>query len=304
MKFARTRLSPAISIDQLISFHYFEYASGFVFDGEHHDFWEFLYVDKGQVQVQADEMTFELKQGNIIFHQPEEFHTVRVLPHHKPPNLIVISFECASPAMAHFRHRMLMLGDQDRHCLSQALHAGFEAFQPPYDNHADHTLIRNPNAPFAGEQLVKIHLEMLLISLVRSFQRADSRQQSQPRLTSANRANFEQELAGRIVQYLQENLAASLTLDQVCAQFHLGKSRLKDIFHARLGSGVMEYYKQLKFEEAKTLIREHKYNFTEIAAKLGYASIHYFSREFRKHAGMSPSEYARTVQAATRRTDP
>lgn len=303
MKFARTRLLPAISIDQLISFHYFEYASGFVFDGEHHDFWEFLYVDKGQVQVQADDRTFELEQGNIVFHRPDEFHTVRVLPHHKPPNLIVISFECVSPAMAHFQGKVLTLGDQDRRILSQALQEGFRAFLPPYDNHADHTLVRNPDAPFAGEQLVKIHLEMLLIGLVRSFLQADSRQQA-PKLTSANKANFEQELADRIVRYLQANLSSSLSLDQLCAQFHLGKSRLKDIFHARLGSGVMEYYKHLKFEEAKTLIREHKYNFTEIAAKLGYASIHYFSREFRKHAGMSPSEYARTVQAASKRDGP
>jgi len=67
MKFARTRLLPAISIDQLISFHYFEYASGFVFDGEHHDFWEFLYVDKGQVQVQADDRTFELELRSFFY---------------------------------------------------------------------------------------------------------------------------------------------------------------------------------------------------------------------------------------------
>lgn len=301
MKFARTQLSPVISIDQLISFHYFEYASGFVFEGEHHDFWEFLYVDKGQVQVQADEMTFELEQGHIIFHQPDEFHTVRVLPHHRPPNLIVISFDCVSPAMSHFRNKLLILGDSDRHHLSQALQEGFQAFHPPYDNPADHTLVRRPDAPFAGEQLVKIHLEMLLISLIRSFFREGSGQQP-PKPTSANKANFEQELADRIVQYLQANLSSSLTLDQVCARFHLGKTRLKDIFHTRLGSGVLEYYKYLKFEEAKTLIREHKYNFTEIAAKLGYASIHYFSREFKKHAGMSPSEYAQTVQAKSGRS--
>ena len=301
MKFTRTRLSPMISIDQLISFHYFEYASGFVFDGEHHDFWEFLYVDKGQVQVQADERTFELKQGNMIFHQPDEFHTVRVLPQHKPPNLIVISFECASPDMSLFRHKVLTLGDQDRYCLSQALQEGFHAFQPPYDNHTDHTLIRNPHAPFASEQLVKNYLEMLLIRLVRSFHGEGPGQQV-PKQTTANKANFEQEIAERIAQYLQVSLPIPLTLDQVCTEFHLGKSRLKDIFHACFGSGVMEYYKQLKFEEAKSLIREHKYNFTEIATMLGYASIHYFSREFKKHAGMSPSEYARTVQAKSGRT--
>jgi len=297
MKFNRTPLPPSISVDQLISFHYFEYASGFVFDGEHHDFWEFLYVDKGQVQVQADKKTFELRQGHIIFHRPDEFHTVRVLPQHKPPNLIVISFDCVSPSMAHFRNKVLMLGDHDRLYLSQALQEGFRVFSPPYDNHADHTLVRQPNAPFGGEQLIKMHLEMLLISLVRSFLRDADPGLRPLRQTTANKANFEQDIAHRIDQFLRENLTSNLSLDQVCSEFHLGKSRLKDIFHACFGSGVMERYKLLKFEEAKSLIRERKYNFTEIAGMLGYASIHYFSREFKKHAGMSPSEYARTVQA-------
>jgi len=299
MKFARTQLTQSISVDQLISFHYFEYANGFVFDGEQHDFWEFLYVDKGNVEVQADDRRFELRQGNIVFHQPDEFHTVRVLPHHRPPNLIVISFECASPDMEEFRRKMLMLGDQERHYLSLILREGFQAFLPPYDNTTDHTLVRNPNAPFASEQAVKLYMEMLMISLIRSIRGTADRRQA-PKQTAVHKANFERELADRIVRFLQANLAAPVTLDLLCKEFHLGKSRLKEIFHGQHGSGVMEYYKLLKFEEAKSLIREQKYNFTEIASKLGYASIHYFSREFKKQAGMSPTEYARTVRAKAR----
>jgi AraC-like DNA-binding protein len=45
------------------------------------------------------------------------------------------------------------------------------------------------------------------------------------------------------------------------------------------------------------MIREQHYNYTEIAWILGYTSIHYFSRDFKKTAGMSPSESARTVKA-------
>jgi AraC-like DNA-binding protein len=296
MKFIRTPLTESITIDHLISFHYFEYARGFVFEGEQHDFWEILYVDKGTVEVQADERTYELHQGNLIFHQPNEFHTVRVHPHHKPPNLIVISFECLSPDMNAFQNKVLTLTDQDRNLLSYILQEGFQAFLPPFDSPVDHTLSPNPTAPFGSGQMIRSHLEILLIRLVRALTHPADKPAAS-RLTSAWKENSEQELVEGILDYLRSHLSDPLSLDQICTKFHIGKSRLKEIFRDRLQSGMIEYFKGLKFEEAKSLIREQKYNLTEISSRLGYSSIHYFSREFKKHAGMSPSEYAKTAKA-------
>lgn len=44
----------------------------------------------------------------------------------------------------------------------------------------------------------------------------------------------------------------------------------------------MQYFTSLKIEEAKKLISFDKYTFTEIAYKLGYSSLHYFSRQFKR----------------------
>ena len=59
---------------------------------------------------------------------------------------------------------------------------------------------------------------------------------------------------------------------------------------------LYRYFKNLKIDEAKIMIREGEYNFTEIAHRLGYSSIHYFSRHFKKATGMTPSEYAYSVK--------
>ena len=48
---------------------------------------------------------------------------------------------------------------------------------------------------------------------------------------------------------------------------------------------------------AKQMIRENHYNFTQIADTLGFSSIHYFSRQFKRITGMTPSEYASSIKA-------
>ena len=47
MGYEAIRLQRPLAVDDIVSVHYFEYSSNYYFEGECHDFWEFLYVDKG-----------------------------------------------------------------------------------------------------------------------------------------------------------------------------------------------------------------------------------------------------------------
>jgi len=52
---------------------------------------------------------------------------------------------------------------------------------------------------------------------------------------------------------------------------------------------------QIKLKKSKELIRENKYTISEIAFMLGFSSIHYFSRTFKQHFNLTPSEYAKKL---------
>ena len=52
----------------------------------------------------------------------------------------------------------------------------------------------------------------------------------------------------------------------------------------------------MKIDAAKQLIRSQRLNFTQIADRLGYTSVHYFSRQFKKVTGMTPSEYSVSIK--------
>ena len=67
MTYIKTTLKREIAIDSIITIHYFEYMKDFVFHGESHDFWEFLYVDQGSVIVQAGEIISGWKPAILFF---------------------------------------------------------------------------------------------------------------------------------------------------------------------------------------------------------------------------------------------
>jgi len=72
--------------------------------------------------------------------------------------------------------------------------------------------------------------------------------------------------------------------------------RLQHLIREQKGCGVIELFCRMKTDQAKLLIRENSLNFTEIANTLGYSSIHYFSRQFKKITGMTPSEYSGSIK--------
>ena len=274
-----------LRVQEIYTVHYFEYTAGCSFPGELHDFWELLYVDKGEIEVTAGERTCRLRRGRLIFHAPGEFHAFSNLG--TPPDLVVVSFRCDAPEMETFRGLTAEAGEEERALLARIVAESAAAFSTPLGDPYTAALERREESPFGGEQLLCAALEELLIRLIRR-QTAPVRQE--PPLRDDGDA------LAQVMSYLEARLDRQLTLAQVCQDNLVGRSQLQKLFHAHTGGGVMEYFAGLKIQAAQRMIREGRLNFTQIAAQLGFQSLHYFSRRFRQATGMSPSEYTRSVR--------
>ena len=88
-----------------------------------------------------------------------------------------------------------------------------------------------------------------------------------------------------------------MTIEQICKDNIIGRSQLQKLFKERCGLGIIEYFSHMKINAAKEMIRTNRMNFTQISEHLGYTSIHYFSRQFKKTTGMTPTEYASSIKA-------
>ncbi len=63
MPFRPIVLTRPIRVDRVVTVHYFEHSSSYYFEGERHDFWELLYVDRGEVDVLTESAVRRLGAG-------------------------------------------------------------------------------------------------------------------------------------------------------------------------------------------------------------------------------------------------
>jgi transcriptional regulator GlxA family with amidase domain len=151
-------------------------------------------------------------------------------------------------------------------------------------------MIKKESAPVGAEQLIANYLEQFLIHLLRRY--SEEQKQTNFISTPNSVATFK-----RVVEYMEANLSKHLTIEQICWDNMVGRTQLQKIFQLESGTGIIEYFSKMKIDTAKHMIRDRRMNFTQIAEALGYSSIHYFSRQFKKITGMAPSEYASSVKA-------
>ena len=112
---------------------------------------------------------------------------------------------------------------------------------------------------------------------------------------SVVRQNYQDELFEKIISYVESKLYEPLTIAEICQQFSLSRSSLQLLFKNSVNQSPKKYISDMKLEKSCQMLRENKYTVSEIASRLGYSSIHYFSNAFNQKYHISPSEYAKRI---------
>lgn len=298
MAYLGVNLRDSISIGKIYSIHYFEYMSDFSFEGEAHNFWEFICVDKGEVGVTGGDNFHILKKGDVTFHKPNEFHNVKATGE-IAPNLVVVSFQCDDEAMRFFKDRILRIDETERNLLADIIIEARRCFDCRLDDPYLQNMPQKEPDQFGSEQLIKLYLEHFLIHLIRRYSNPIVLRKKPPHIDApkATKSNSDTELFNRVADYMEAHLNSHVTIEQICRDNLIGRSQLQKIFRERSNLGIIEYFSMMKINAAKQMIRTNKMNFTQISEQLGYTSIHYFSRQFKKITNMTPSEYASSIKA-------
>ncbi|MEG0767325.1 MAG: hypothetical protein RR482_06375, partial [Clostridia bacterium] len=108
-----------LSIRQIVTIHYLTHIRNVDTAPDRHDFWEMVFVDFGQIEIETDGVRSPLHAGEVYFHRPLQSHCFHV--GEKPATVFILSFACHSGFMALFQNLRLCLRDKQKQILSQLL---------------------------------------------------------------------------------------------------------------------------------------------------------------------------------------
>ena len=158
-------LENVINITKIVSIHYFDFSKDYIFEGEAHNFWEFVYVEKGKVIVNSGNGDEILEQDDIIFHKPNEYHCIRANGK-DTAKIFVIAFISNSTNMRFFYRKKMKVSQNLKKFIKYVFEESRFAFKIPNEMHYCH-LLKRKDSPFGAQQLLRTYLEQILILLIR-----------------------------------------------------------------------------------------------------------------------------------------
>ena len=135
------------------------------------------------------------------------------------------------------------------------------------------------------EIMVRLKLSQILLMVYRSRKKTVLKEMP-PTVQTAKHGKVHE-----VAEYLTLHCETGESLEELAEAFFISKSYLSRIFREVTGFSVNEYRNLARVRKAKELLANSKYSITEISEILGFESITYFERVFKKHSDVTPLKY-------------
>jgi AraC-like DNA-binding protein len=274
-----------LRVSRLYSAYAYYYAPSFVFNGESHSAWEVYYVNAGEVTVETDVTTYVLSKGQFLVHKPYEFHKVHA--NNVSCSVYVFSFDCDCEKLNLLTDKCMTANSYQSHMIMNIVDEGMSFLAGTNEIPA---LNENEKPEFACGQLTKLLLETFLIEAIRVQERNGEAQHKNDTL------NNEKTLLQFAKNFMQENVCRKLTLEEISNNIGYSVPHLCSVFKKNIGTSVIQYFIDLRIKKAKELIAEGNMTLKEISEYMDFDTLQYFSTQFKKTTGITPSQYATIIK--------
>ena len=102
-----------------------------------------------------------------------------------------------------------------------------------------------------------------------------------------NKSKFVRELD----RYIEEHLAESITAEDICTAFRIGRTKIYSLSADYLGCGLAVYIRRKRIMHAQQMLTQTEMSITDIAFATGFSDYSHFYRVFKQVTGISAREY-------------
>ena len=267
-----TGFVPNVNVKTMYTILYQEKNKQFSFRGEKHVFWEFTYVNKGTMICSVDNVNYELKQGQMMFFAPHQFHKQRS-DGKAPLSFLTITFNGDIVHPESIANRVLTANDNCLDIIRSII--GEERGNHLY-----------------SDDMIACDMTKLIITVVRNIL-TDS---TKTKIPTTVKVSVDNKYIKTCIKLIHDNITSSITLPWLAQQLNLSSSYLSSLFKQKVGRSISEYIRLVRLEKVKEMVREGRYTIAQISDMMGYCSPTYLSTEFKKEYDMSPKEYAKMIE--------
>jgi len=232
----------------------------------HHCF-EFLCVLEGTMIVAADDITYELNEGEALLIFPNQLHSM------KTP--------------AHSRHVLCLFSPKLVNAYSElttTLLPVNNLFRP---NKFLIDCVRKTKNENTENNIVE--LKGLLYSICGEFHKTAEYRETDAASNS---------LLYCIFKFINDNYNKNCTLSELAKQIGYDYSYLSRFFKKTVGISYNNYVNQSRISEACYLLQNTKMTVLQISTECGFSSLRSLNRNFKEQTGISPAEYRRKIKHA------
>ncbi len=268
-----------ITVQHLVTIEYLHVGKNFFYPEESHPFYEFVYVETGNITCKMKNENIDLRMHDFFLIAPDSHHSYCVEDAEKA-TIMVVCFKSKSNILSIIKG-VQHLNSDIRESVKKILTEAKTTFIFPFDK----KLTLNSHPRLGSQQLVENYIEEVLIKLVQSITYNNQNFQI---ATDALDAKIS--ITKEIADLLEKNIYGKITLSDICNHMFYSKTYLNAVFKEIKGITIMQYYQELKINEAKKLL-DKKESITSISEKLCFESPQYFTKVFKAKTGKSPTKY-------------
>jgi len=242
-----------------------------------HDQIELVYVDEGRIDVLIDGKTYVAEKGTTFFINSCIPHSTVAVCDGTSGTLLQFCredfFDKSISKISKYLPRFAVLGETPIVLFDKnsPIAAAMQNIMTEYDERGN-----------AYEAFIISGVYSILGYLYRSGILADS--------ASYYNTHALQKLLP-VLEYIDQNYGRDITLDQISGEFGLNPSYFSRMFKKSVGSGFTEYLNFIRVCKSEKLLKSTDMSILGIALEVGFSSVSYFNRIFKKIKNCTPTVY-------------
>lgn len=240
-----------------------------------HPFWELIFFNSGEGEMKLKTASQPVKRGDILLIPPLEPHQFVNTGRDRVENLYIgFGFEIQALGSDDANRAPLLKLGPEGEVLANKLRQLVESFKT-----AKSGLRAYQDQALIFEVIYK------LMDFI----------QNNPELSRDLSVDKNGIIAERARRYLESNVHRTISVEDVAAKFFLSPHYFAKKFKAEAGCGIKEYHNRARMTKAVELLKDPLLSISEVAGKLGFNNVNYFTNKFREFYNLSPTEQRRRL---------